>query len=108
MKGVGLMQEPIKDESQPLESPIESEETAAKNEVEVVKPVQVRIIEYPRGFDNHQLSLGFKFQVNGEIFEVYHVMEKKKGIPRYMIRGIGILAVVDYQDPRLQETETAS
>jgi hypothetical protein len=85
-----------------LESPIESEETAAKDEVQTMKPVQVRMIDYPPGFDNHQLTMGSRFQVNGEVFEVYNVMDKKKGCPRYMIRGIGILGIVEHEDPRLQ------
>jgi len=85
-----------------LESPIESEATAGKEQVDLVKPVQVRLIDYPPGFSNHQLTLGHKFQVNGEVFEVYNVLPKKGGRPRYMVRGIGILGIVEHEDPALQ------
>jgi hypothetical protein len=78
-----------------LESPIESEETTAKDQTDVMRPAQVRLIEYPKDFGSHQLHIGKTFQVNGEVFEVYNEMDKKHGKPRYMIRGLGLLAVVE-------------
>jgi hypothetical protein len=85
-----------------LESPIESVETAAKDEVQAMKPVQVRLIDYPPGFKS-QLVQGKAFQVNGEVFEIYNVMEPKKGRPRFMIRGIGILGILE--DPQVKEIQ---
>jgi hypothetical protein len=105
MKGVGQMEEqqqPVVEPRDLLESPIESEATAAKDEAQAMKPVQVRLIDYPPGFKS-QLVQGKAFQVNGEVFEVYNVMEPKKGHPRFMIRGIGILGILE--DPLVQETQ---
>jgi len=86
----------------PLESPIESEATAALDEVQAMKPVQVRLIDYPPDFKS-QLVKGKAFQVNGEVFEVYEVKEPRYGKPRFLIRGIGILGILE--DPQLQETQ---
>jgi hypothetical protein len=104
MKGEGPMEEQQQAVETPdiLESPIESEATAGKDEVQSMKPVQVKLIDYPPGFKS-QLVLGKAFQVNGEVFEVYNVMDLKRGHPRFMIRGIGILGILE--DPQQQETQ---
>ena len=77
-----------------MESPIESEETADIDQVDMVKPAQVRVIDYPKGFKS-QLVMGKTFQVNGEVFEVYDVKDPKNGRPRFLIRGIGIVGIVE-------------
>ena len=77
-----------------LESPIESEEGGWQT-------VKVQQVPYPTGFKS-QLGPGKTFAVNGEIFEVYEEKSWKNGGPRFLIRGIGIIAVVE--EPKLEVT----
>jgi hypothetical protein len=105
MKGEGPMEEQQQPEIKVpdlLESPLESEETAGQDEVQTMKPVKVKLVDYPPGFKS-QFKVGKGFQVNGEVFEVYEAKEPKNGRPRFLIRGIGILGIVE--EPLLQETE---
>ena len=74
-----------------MESPIESEEGGRES-------VKVQQIPYPAGFKS-QLGPGKAFAVNGEIFEVYEEKSWKNSGPRFLIRGIGIIAVVEEPEP---------
>lgn len=74
-----------------MESPLESEEGGKE-------PAKVRVIPYPVGFKS-QFVKGLTFLYNGEIFEVYQEKGRKAGGPRFLIRGIGIVAVVEDSKP---------
>jgi hypothetical protein len=87
-----------------LESPLESEETAAQDEYQSMKPVQVRIIPYPPRFQSVLERNGTQIEVFGEIIEVYHLMDRKNGHPRAGMKGLGMKVIVD-EEPLLQETE---
>lgn len=87
-----------------LESPIESEATAGQDEVQAMKPVQVRVIPYPPGFKSVLERDGQKIEVFGEIIQVYHLMDRKRGQPRAGMMGLGMRAIVE-EDPQLQETQ---
>jgi hypothetical protein len=106
MKGQGPMEEQQQPEIKVpdlLESPLESEETAAQDEYQSMKPVQVRVIPYPPGCKSILERNGIQLDFNGEIIQVSHVMSRKKGTPRAIVIGLGIRAIVE--DPQLQQTQ---